>query len=99
MASQRMTYGTGSPMGAKLANVARLGAAFRSAVQELHNECEAYNDANTQLETDLGNAPAGTAANLRSLLNYANAELYGTSLVAIAAGAQTSTRQLLDQTA
>ena len=99
MASQRMVYGTGSAMGSKLANVARLGAAFRQAVQELHNECENYNDANTTLETDLGNAPVGTAANLRGLLNFATAELYGQTINDIPANSQTATRQLLDQTA
>ncbi len=97
MASQRMVYTSSSLMGAKLNRVAQLGAQFRQAVFELHNECEAYNDANATLEADLGNAPSGTAVNLRGLLNNAQAELFGLTNVQIAQGGQTATRQLLDQ--
>lgn len=99
MASQRMSYTTTSPIGAKLARVAQLGSQFRQAVMELHNDVEDYNDNNTQLETDLGNAPSGTGATLRGLLNFAQAELYGQTINDIPANSQTSTRQLLDQTA
>ena len=99
MASQRMTYTTTSLIGAKLNRVAQLGAQFRQAVLELHNEVESYNDANAQLETDLGNAPSGTGATLRGLLNFSQAELYGQTINDIPQGQQTATRQLLDQTA
>lgn len=98
MASNRLTYSKSSLIGSKIANVAQLGAQFRAALLELHLELEAYNDANTQLEADAGMASGGGAA-IRSACNYATAEMTGTALAQVNVGANTKTRDLIDQTA
>ncbi len=98
MASARIVYSPSSLIGQKFARVAALGAQFRQAVLETHNEIEAYNDNNAQLEADAGMASGG-GSNIRGQYNLAAAELTGTCINQINAGAQTATRILIDQTA
>ncbi len=98
MASSRLVYSPSSLIGSKLARVANLGAQFRQAVLEVHNEIEAYNDANTQLEADAG-MQAGGGSNIRGQYNLAAAELTGTVINTITQGNQTATKILIDQTA
>lgn len=95
MASARIPLDTTKPLGARLRSWANLVAAARQQARELSLILDKYVDDTAAIATDTG-CTAANVSLLRNLVAGAAAELESVTVSAVALGAQTQTRQLVD---